>query len=193
MLLKLFQSDEHVLDLSLPNNILGKEYVHTTIKNQYKIEPVTIQRVSAGYHDTNFDSASIASATGIRKAIIGEKQSLQTIANYVPLSTLTILEQYLSCYKEFHNWEMYWPFLKYRILSSSAAELSEICEVEEGIENRIIESAKQSSSFQQFMSLSKTKRYTWTRIQRICIHILTHSQKKILNPILSRPTSGFLV
>ena len=77
---------------------------------------------------------------------------------------------------------MYWPFLKYRILSSSATELSEIYEVEEGIENRLIESAKQSSSFQQFMTLSKTKRYTWTRIQRICIHILTHSRKKELEP-----------
>ena len=171
-----------MLDLSLPNNILGKEYVHATLENQYKIQPVTIQRVSAGYHDTNFASSSIASATGIRKAIIGEKQPLQAIATYVPQSTLTILEQYLSHYKEFHNWEMYWPFLKYRILSSSATELSEICDVEEGIENRLMESAKQSSSFQQFMTLSKTKRYTWTRIQRICIHILNHSRKKELEP-----------
>ncbi len=179
---KAISSNEHVLDLSLPNNILGKEYVQATLENQYKIQPVTIQRVSAGYHDTNFASSSIASATGIRKAIIGEKQPLQAIATYVPQSTLTILEQYLSHYKEFHNWEMYWPFLKYRILSSSAAELSEICDVEEGIENRLMESAKQSSSFQQFMTLSKTKRYTWTRIQRICIHILNHSRKKELEP-----------
>ena len=172
--------DNNGLDLSLPNNILGKEYIHTTIKNQYKIQPVTIKRVSADYHDTNLSEASIASATGIRKAIIEQKQSLDTIANYVPSSTLTSLEQYIFHYKTFHNWEMYWPFLKYRILTSSATELSEICEVEEGLENRLIESAKQSCSFQQFMTLTKTKRYTWTRIQRICIHILTHSRKEEL-------------
>lgn len=172
----------NVLDLSLPNNILGKEYVHSTIENHYKIQPVTIKRVSAGYHDTKLSTASIASATGIRKAIIEQKQSLQTIASFVPPSTLTILEQYVSHYKKFHNWDMYWPFLKYRILTSSTAELSDICEVEEGLENRLIESAKQSSSFDQFMMLTKTKRYTWTRIQRICTHILTNARKEELEP-----------
>lgn len=172
--------DKNVLDLSLPNNILGKEYVHSTLENQYKIQPITIKRISAGYHDTKLSTASIASATGIRKAIIEQKQPLQTIANFVPTSTLTILEQYVSHYKKFHNWDMYWPFLKYRILTSSPTELSEICEVEEGLENRLFESAKQSSSFEQFMSLSKTKRYTWTRIQRICTHILNNARKKEL-------------
>ena len=175
-------TSEKDLDLSLPNNILGKEYVHTALKNQYRIQPATISRVSAQYHDPNLSNTSIASATGIRKAIIEQKQSLDSIANYVPLSTLSMLEQYTIHFKAFHHWEMYWPLLKYRILTSSATELSEICEVEEGLENRLIKSAKQSSSFQQFMTLSKTKRYTWTRIQRICIHILTNARKVDLEP-----------
>ena len=81
---KAISPNKNGLDLSLPNNILGKEYIHTTIKNQYKIQPVTIKRVSADYHDTNLSAASIASATGIRKAIIGEKQPLQTIATLCP-------------------------------------------------------------------------------------------------------------
>ena len=98
--------------------------------------------------------------------------------NYVPISTLSILETYIAHYQSLHHWEMYWPFLKYRILTTSATELAQIGEVEEGIENRLIENAKHSSSFQQFMTLMKTKRYTWTRIQRICIHILTHCSKE---------------
>lgn len=173
-------TSEKGLDLSLPNNILGKEYVHTALKNQYRIQPATIRRVSAHYHDPHLSNTSIASATGIRKAIIEQQQSLDSIANYVPQATLAMLDQYVDHHKALHHWEMYWPLLKYRILTSSSTELSEICEVEEGLENRLIESAKHSCSFQQFMTLSKTKRYTWTRIQRICVHILTNARKKDL-------------
>lgn len=169
---------ERELDLSKPNNILGKEYVHTTLANGYMIQPFTIKRVVAGYHETILPAESIASATSIRKAIIEQKQPLQTISNYVPLSTRSILENYIAHFQSLHDWNLYWPFLKYKILTSSSAELAEIYEVEEGIENRLIENAKHSSTFQQFMTLMKTKRYTWTRIQRMCIHILTHSLKK---------------
>ncbi len=169
---------ENELDLSKPNNILGKEYVHTTLANGYSIQPFTIKRVAAGYHETILSTESIASATGIRKAIIEQKKALQTIAHYVPVSTLSILETYVAHYGSLHHWEMYWSYLKYRILTTSATELAQISEVEEGIEHRLIGNAKRSSSFQQFMTLMKTKRYTWTRIQRICTHILTHCSKE---------------
>ncbi|MFJ8244090.1 nucleotidyltransferase [Peribacillus asahii] len=168
-------SNERGLDLSQPNNILGKEYVHAALSNNYKIEPFTIKRVAAGYHETTLHDKAIASATGIRKAIIEQKQSMQTISSYVPHSTLAILETYITYYRNFHHWELYWPLLKYRILTSSAAELADIYEVEEGIEHRLLDIAKHSSTFQQFVTQVKTKRYTWTRIQRICTHILTHS------------------
>lgn len=171
-------STENLLDLSQPNNILGKEYVQTALANRYKIQPFTIKRVNVGYHDSKLTTEPIASATGIRKAIIEQKQSLQTIASYVPPSTFTILKDYLSTYKTFHDWEMYWPFLKYQILSSSTSKLANIHEIEEGVEHRFLENAQRSSSFQQFMTLMKTKRYTWTRIQRMCLHILTFTEKK---------------
>lgn len=166
------------LDLSQPNNILGKEYIQTALANGYHIQPVTIKRVTTGYHDPTLSREPIASATGIRKAIIEEKQPLQTMVNYMPLATLTLLEQYVADYQSFHHWEMYWSFLKYRILSASAHELAEIYEIEEGIEHRFIAHAKHATSFQQFMSLMKTKRYTWARLQRMCLHILTHTKKE---------------
>ena len=33
----------------------------------------------------------------------------------------------------FHDWDMYWPYLKFRLLQASTEELKEIYEVEEGI------------------------------------------------------------
>ncbi|MGM0886556.1 MAG: nucleotidyltransferase [Bacillota bacterium] len=165
------------LDLTKPNNILGKEYVSAALSNGYSIRPYTIQRVAAGYHETKLSKDPIASATGIRKAI-HEHQELHSVSSYVPQATMSGLEQYLTRYHALHDWEMYWSMLKYRILSSSLTELEGIYEVEEGIEHRMKEMANQSSSFSGFMAALKTKRYTWTRLQRMCVHILTHTFKE---------------
>ena len=56
--------------------------------------------------------------------------------------------------------------------------LGEFYEVEEGLENRLHSLAVKCESFTQFMNELKTKRYTWTRLQRILTHILTHTKKK---------------
>ncbi|MFD6439822.1 nucleotidyltransferase [Peribacillus sp. NPDC060186] len=177
----IIQNDD-VLDLTKPNNILGKEYVSAALKNGFSIQPYTIKRVAAGYHETQLSSESIASATGIRKAIMEQKQELEHVAGYIPQSTRIGLEHYLSTYHTLHDWEMYWPMLKYRILASSLMELAEIYEIEEGIEHRFKEMAKQATTFSDFMAAMKTKRYTWTRLQRMCVHIFTHTLKeKMIN------------
>lgn len=49
--------------------------------------------------------------------------------------------------------------------------------MEEGLEHRFLTAALQAESFQQFMEKIKTKRYTWTRLQRACVHILTNTEK----------------
>ncbi|MGG4265328.1 nucleotidyltransferase [Peribacillus simplex] len=174
---RLINNGDAALDLTKPNNILGKEYVSAALSNGFSIRPYTIQRVAAGYHETKLSKDPIASATGIRKAI-HEHQELDPVSSYIPQTTMNALDQYLSNYHAFHDWEMYWTMLKYRILSSSLIELAEIYEIEEGIEHRMKEVAKQSSSFTGFMAALKTKRYTWTRLQRMCVHVLTHTLKE---------------
>ncbi|AOH54181.1 hypothetical protein ABE28_007430 [Peribacillus muralis] len=170
--------NDGALDLTKPNNILGKEYVSAALTSGFSIRPYTIQRVAAGYHDTNLSDDSIASATGIRKAIQEQGESLDSVSSYVPKPTSSGLEQYVSNFRSLHDWEMYWPLLKYRILSSSLSELTAIYEIEEGIEHRIKQMAKATATFSQFMTALKTKRYTWTRLQRMCIHILTNTSKE---------------
>ena len=80
-------------------------------------------------------------------------------------------------YGNFHEWENYWSYLRFRLLHCSAEELREIYEVEEGIEHRLIAAALEAVNFKEFMQKVKTKRYTWTRLQRICLHILTNTKK----------------
>ncbi|TRZ38832.1 nucleotidyltransferase [Niallia circulans] len=173
-------STEDVVDLTLPNNILGFEYVKAVLSLSLPIEIHTVQRLNAGYHDKFFTSDTIASATSIRKEII-EGNSLDTITPYINAATLKILQDYKQRFATFHEWEKYWPYLKFRLMQMTSTELQTIYEVEEGIENRILAVYEKASSFQEFISLLKTKRYTWTRLQRICVHILTNTKKEEMN------------
>jgi predicted nucleotidyltransferase len=86
----------------------------------------------------------------------------------------------------FLEWENYWPLLQYRLLTTDKSELNKIYEVEEGIENRMVQIAEKADSFSEFMTLLKTKRYTWTRLQRICVHILTHTNKEQIKLLSER-------
>src|SRR5690606_33554713 len=98
----------------------------------------------------------------------------------VPLESYNLLVHYHEKFHTFVRWENLWPYLKYRILQSEPEELKEIYEIEEGLENRFIRFAKESITFHEFMEKVKTKRYTWTRLQRTCVHILTNTKKDIM-------------
>ncbi|WP_191556369.1 nucleotidyltransferase [Metabacillus idriensis] len=165
----------HTLDLSMPNNILGYQYVKAIQKQGSAISPLTIKRTSAGYHDEEFNETPIASATSIRKAIFSEEN--KDIQSFVPETTWDNLKKYNDDFDTFHQWEDYFGFLKYTICTMTHGELKQIYEVEEGLENRVKSLIHQAASFKDFMEQLKTKRYTWTRLQRLCLHILTRTTK----------------
>ncbi|RHW36518.1 nucleotidyltransferase [Neobacillus notoginsengisoli] len=166
------------ISLSEPNNILGYHYVKSIQSLGSKIEPLTVKRKSANYHDEDFASSTIASATSIRKSLFTRSGGLDSIKQYIPDGTMQSLEEYLADFLQFHSWDMYWPFLKYRLIQSSPDELNSIYEAEEGLEKRLAAVALKAESFFEFMEAVKTKRYTWTRIQRLCTHILVNAKKE---------------
>ncbi|WHY87974.1 nucleotidyltransferase [Neobacillus novalis] len=168
---------ERYLDLAKPNNILGFQYIKAINQQKSSIKALTVPRKNADYHDENFASETIASATSIRKAIFSNEDGKSEIDQYVPEPTNQLLQQYLHENQAFHQWENYWSFLQFRLIHSSPEELREIYEVEEGLEHRLLSAALVSNNFQEFMKKIKTKRYTWTRLQRLCVHILTNTKK----------------
>ncbi|WP_281202419.1 nucleotidyltransferase [Cytobacillus kochii] len=179
--------NEEIVDLTKPNNILGFQYIKAIKQQNAKIEPTTIARKNAEYHDEDFNSSTIASATSIRKKIFSQEANIEETFKYMPRTSYEALHSYYKKFGVLHHWELYWPMLQYRLLSSSPAQLREIYEVEEGIEFRLIEASKTSTSFQTFMEAVKTKRYTWTRIQRICLYILIHAGKQTMSHLKQSP------
>ncbi len=178
-------SKENDIDLTKPNNILGYQYVRAAMVNQFHIKPALITRMGANYHDTQLPAGQIASATSIRQALSQENKDIKP---FMPVSTYNILQDYYRTYRTLHQWEQYYPLLQYQLLSSSPEELEQIYEVEEGIQHRLKEAALLSSSFEQFIMKVKTKRYTLTRLQRMCVHILTNSKKEKIKSLINYPS-----
>ncbi|QTB27907.1 nucleotidyltransferase [Lysinibacillus sphaericus] len=167
------------IDLAQPNNILGFHYLEAARTLDSNIKLLTIPRIAAGYHDALKQDSSIASATGIRKAL-ASTSSLQSVQKVVPETSFDYLTDWHRHYKKFASWESFWPLLQFTIMRHTPSELTRYAEVTEGIENAIMKAAKNSSSFNSFMEKIKSKRYTWTRIQRMITHIYTGFTKEQL-------------
>lgn len=188
-----FQKIKHtgLLDLSLPNNILGFHYVKAIKEQQAPIEALTVRRTKSGYHDETPASPTIASATSIRNEI-NSKRSIQTIQQYVPDASLFLLKKEFDTFGKLISWEDLFPFLKYKLLTSSPGELQTIYEIEEGIENRFMQYIKEAENFKEFIQKVKTKRFTWTRLQRMCTHILTNAKKEEMQKALTSKKATYI-
>jgi predicted nucleotidyltransferase len=162
--------------LSQPNNILGLNYLLAIERLGSPLQPLTIKRLKADYHQETITDRQIASATAIRKYI--QEKSLAAIAPYVPLTTYEILktEQH---YQRFPvTWENFYPYLLQALTTKSTTELGQIYEMGEGIEYRLKKHFAGSLSFQELMHRLKTKRYTWNRLQRLLLYVLLNLKKK---------------
>lgn len=171
------------IDLTQPNNILGYSYVKAIKDHQLAIQPLTIKRTKSGYHDESI-SDTIASATSIRSEILAKGHLTEKVRHTLPDSTICQLLDYYAKASLWHTWENYFPFILYRIQTMDTDELRDIHGVDEGLEFRIKKSAKHATCMQDLISATKTKRYTWTRLQRIFVHLLTNTTKQAIQPII---------
>ncbi|HET7628808.1 MAG TPA: nucleotidyltransferase [Bacillales bacterium] len=189
---KLTPDHSQLVDLSKPNNILGFHYVKAIKDQNSPIRPQTIARTGADYHDRELGMRPIASATGIRTAIVEEGKPLESVKRFVPDFTYQILEEFRNRHRHFNSWEQLFPYLKFRLLTSRPHELAALYEAEEGLEHRLQSHSKQAETFDEFMNRVKTKRYTWTRLQRFCVHLLTATTKTDMENIINKPRATYI-
>jgi len=148
-------------EVSTPNDLLAISYIKQIIKNNYNITPISIKRTN-NYHDINIKS-NIISATSIRNLIKNNK----SIKKYVPNDTYKYIYKNIDIFK----------LLKYKI-NADKNILNTYQTVDEGIENRIINYINKSKTLEDFIFNIKTKRYTYNKLNRMFIHILTSFTKE---------------
>ena len=142
------------VNISSPNDILGISYVKAIIKNNYKIEPITIKRTN-DYHDLK-STDNIISASNIRKKH-KEKLSVDKYTSYQHLIKKV-------------DEDLLFKLLQYKI--NTEHNLDKYLTVDEGIEYRLLKYINKAKDLDEFITLVKTKRYTFNRIKRMLIHIL---------------------
>ncbi|ANU27881.1 nucleotidyltransferase [Planococcus versutus] len=162
----------HFADLTQPNNILGFHYIEAAENLGSSMQPLTIQRIGANYHDPINVEMPIASATGIREAFF-KGDSPDKLSAFMPESSIILLNKAQTEYGVFGSWEQFYSLLRFVILRDGPEKLKQYAEVTEGIENLIYQSAKTEKNFESFISCVKSKRFTRTRIQRMLTHIYT--------------------
>lgn len=164
--------EKNSIDFTLPNNILAIEYLKALILLKSQIKPVLVFRQKSNHSDTEIlNSSEYASSTSIRNVLSDSKlsleQKLNKIKNVVPQNTLDFLTN-----KQFNLTENLWAILKYEIIKLNVQGLKEIYEVTEGLENKLYKQALICNSYNEYIFSVKSKRYTLSKIKRICIYIL---------------------
>ncbi len=161
--------------LSSPNNILGIEYLKALKKHKSNITPVTVERFDSNYNDTSY-TGNIASATAIRNIV--KNGSFDILRKVIPESTYSILLDNVKIGHIIPDLSVFEREIIYLLRKMSIAQIAELPDVGEGLENAIKNTANSCNSIVEFLNIIKSKRYTNTRLQRILLYTLLGITKK---------------
>lgn len=168
--------------LAQPNHTLGLHYLIALKKLNSKIVPATLRREKSGYGQTDITDVRIASATALRKLLLGEGGALEQLSPYVPETTLAILRREVEAGRAPVNWESFARPLFHELYRQDAATIGGFAEVTEGLEHRIrsVLPTLPELSVASLLAALKTKRYTVTKLQRTLLRILLGHAKSDL-------------
>ena len=149
--------------ITTPNDLLGISYIKAIKENNYNIEVETIKRTN-DYHEEELEE-DISSATAIRKAL---KEGID-ISKQVPKIELDYLN-------ELHYIDDYFNIIKYKIITED--DLSIYQTVDKEIIKKLKKEILNSNNIDEYIKGIKTKRYTYNKISRMLLHILTNFTKE---------------
>lgn len=155
--------------LKEPNDILATEYEAALIRMGTDIPLCAVRRQQA-QHNSTLLSEKISSAKAIRNCYETERKKALSA---VPENCLGFYEGI----EKFPCIDDYTSVIKYILSVTPKEKLQHIADISEGLENRIL-SYINEDTVSNMIKKVKTKRYTYTRIQRAFLHILLNIEKK---------------
>lgn len=137
--------------LRKPNDLLALQYVRRLQERKASFELIAIPRASQSHHQ---------SASSIRRAAKEAEWK-----HLLPSFCLPFIEDKQPLFPEDFFDEIIFAILTTR-------EPEKIAGMEEGLENVLRENAKTALHFDQLLDMTKSKRYTRTRLSRLLFHLL---------------------
>ena len=152
--------------MNKPNNILALEYIRQLQKLNSHIKPFTVERIVSDYNSNNL-TGEISSASAIRKAILNNDNSA---LNSMPNNCREFLKEVNSPLIDDFS-----QILAYILRTQSLENISEYADITEGLENRIANT--NFNTITELIESIKTKRYTYSKLQKAILHILINIKK----------------
>lgn len=162
--LKFIGGNEIASCLKNPNDILAIEYIRALNRFSSNISAQCIKRHAIG-HDSYDTSGMFASASYIRSLL---KNDYLSIKSYIPQKAYQILSECIQN-GEISDIALIERAVLAFLRKMDTNQLSLIPDVSEGLENRIKASLKYSQTLNELYNNIKSKRYTHSRIRRICM------------------------
>ena len=162
--------------LSFPNNILSIEYLKALIRQQSRIRPYSIPRISNGYHDATLDNRTgLSSATAIRKELLNG--NFHGLCAHMPREAYELLEVSLGVSSPMvaNDFSL---LLHYLLLDACPEDLCACQDIHFDLANRICSLRTEFSTFDAFVSLLKTRQLTETRVRRALMHLILSIQEE---------------
>ena len=146
-----------------PNDILALE----SIFHMKNTRPLVIKRQGSYHTGKRMKPAPYKSAEYLRKVISAGGTGSNTLYKEVPGFVFDAFDKKSpvlpdNCFK----------LLKYAVLSKSAEAIDDCPSGGEGLGNLMKSVIKDSNSFDELVTGVKSKRYTYTRISRLCMQVL---------------------
>ncbi len=162
--------------ISSPNNVLAICYLRAIHRIGSTMIPVPVKRMGA-YHDTNWKEG-FASATAVREAL--RRGDFSFVEKAIPNKASPLLLHAME-HGLYHRPECLDLLLRDRLRTMTHDDLRRYPNVSEGLEHRVASMAPNHTSRRSLLEELKTKRYTYTRLNRLLTHILLDMTVEKLN------------
>ncbi|MGE5397809.1 MAG: nucleotidyltransferase [Chitinophagales bacterium] len=150
-----------------PNNILAIEYLRALDSEFPSAIPITIKRLGAGYYENG--DQNLSSATFIRSQLLDGKTPEQLQG--LPDITVRLLLKSMVNSPSAVNSRLF-EFIVLTLKRMNLDEIARLCDVSEGLENRIKSAIDHSYNLESLFNNIKTRRYSRTRLNRVLLYAL---------------------
>lgn len=154
-------------EVNEPNTILGLAYAVANQNLGLPLQLYPVNRIGADHNDILNRNKIVQSASAIRNLLL-QGEDTEQLKMWLPKQEA----KSLANQGIYPNWNLLYPFLKYRIESSSIKELQRIYQMSEGLEYKMRAEIHLANSFTELLRHIKSKRYTYSRLRRLCLYTL---------------------
>ncbi len=166
--------------LSKPNNVLGLCYLKAIAQLNSPLIPLPITRLGS-YHDIASPSeTALPSATALRGAI--QRGDWVSSKAMTPTNVYPVIQREMAQGRIFHPTSLD-QALRLTLLNASPAFLQALPGATEGLDQLLKKHSEAFLSKEHLLVLIKSKRYTYTRLNRLLAHLLIDITKESLIPL----------